>query len=358
MNQSEKQLHKIAVIRLSSLGDIILTLPVLRILRFSYPEARIDVIVKKQYAELFQYCAYVTNIIPLDRQTSSSINNFQLFLKSLRQNRYDLVFDWHKNLRSTLLTLAIGKGKIVRYSKGSIGRRLLASTGLALGSFPRTVERYNNTLRKIGIKAAIEPPVLQLHEDELVEAASRLTQYFSQTSSANVLGIAPGARHHTKMWPLERFADLAGKFIENGLFSGVAILGDQSERTLGDRIVSVAPERIINLAGKLTIRETAAMISHLPLILTNDSGLMHMATAVDTPVAALFGPTSRELGFFPLGRKTHVIETSLSCRPCTLHGQEKCHWRNWECMLDLSVEKVVNELESFYNSLNDIQAGV
>lgn len=337
--------NRIAVIRLSSLGDILLTFPTLKLLRNMLPAATIDIIVKKQFAELFNECSFVDNIFFLEKVSGENTKPLRSLLREMRKIKYDVIFDWHANLRSYILTVLLKKDRVIRYNKGSLQRRILVNSGIHTGIFLHTALRYSNTLKKIGITGKLEPPNLEFNVNELNYAQNYISNDLNLKGNL-LIGFAPGARHFTKRWLKERFKSLALKLIELNPKNRILLFGDKSERKLADEIQEAAPVKIVNLSGKLSLRQTAAFIQKTEFMVTNDSGLMHLSTAVNTPVFAIFGPTSEELGFFPMGAKSVVIqaEKQLSCRPCSLHGSDKCPNGTYDCMKQITVEQVLKQI--------------
>jgi len=163
------------------------------------------------------------------------------------------------------------------------------------------------------------------------------------------LGIHPGSTWSTKCWPEEHFADIARRALAAGAV--VLLFAGPGEETLAGRIVSAVGAaavgsagngagRLVNLAGQLDIPALAAVLGRVDACLTNDSGPMHLAWVQDTPLVALFGPTTRLLGFFPRGDNSRVLELSLDCRPCGLHGHTACPQKHHACMRDITPDRV------------------
>lgn len=338
--------RRIAVVRFSSLGDLILTLPALKILRERFPLASIDLIVKRQYAAVFDSCPSIDGVIPFDKTAADSTSPFGDLVRTVRSSRYDLLLDWHGTLRSRSLSILGGARRVIRFRKGSLRRRFLVATKIRIGEFPRTAERYARTIPGWQCGSPLPGPILTLQEQERSIAGDLLEQSLPP-GNGPLIGFAPGARHATKRWPAERFADLA-ESIQASIpaIRGIVLFGDESERTLAESIRLSGSSRSLNLAGKLTIRQTAAVMAHCHLLVSNDTGLMHLATAVAVPVIALFGPTSREFGFFPMGEHNRVIEQPLPCRPCSLHGSAICPIGTHACMTSIGVERIVTEIDS------------
>ncbi len=338
MNLSLFNIKRVLIIRTSSFGDIILTTPLIRALAQSLPGARIDYFTKQQYQSLLQYHPSV-KVIGFD--PDSGLAGLIRAVRELKANRYDLVIDLQVNPRSIILRGFSGARMQRRYRKYSLKRRLLKRGINLLREAPPVAERYFSALEDFGILPNGKGPEIFFPDQE----RNRADQILAGAGLAGMplLGLAPGASRFTKQWPAERFAQtgaiLAGKFS-----AGVVILGGKEDQGAAGKAAAGLQARGIvkvkNLAGSLSILESAAVLSRLNLLLSNDTALMHLATAVGTPVAAIFGSTSRELGFFPYSKKATVLEAEgLSCRPCSLHGEPECPEGHFQCMLLLDPEK-------------------
>jgi heptosyltransferase-2 len=213
------------------------------------------------------------------------------------------------------------------------------------GGSPPVAERYLETMTPRGITndgkglELFVPPAA-------VESARARLQAEGMTASTLLIGVCPSARHGNKMWLKERFAEAVARLAREHrgdivLFGGL----DERERCndIAAMIRSQVPRvRIANLAGQLSLLETAAAMDSCALVITNDSGLMHVAAARKRKTVAVFGPTVRELGFFPYGTDHIVVETDgLDCRPCTHIGLPSCPKGHFRCMRDISTEAVV-----------------
>ncbi|MCK5584401.1 MAG: glycosyltransferase family 9 protein, partial [Elusimicrobiales bacterium] len=158
------------------------------------------------------------------------------------------------------------------------------------------------------------------------------------------IGINPGSAWPTKRWPKERYAKLI-KLLHKKYKKKILIIGSKNEIPWNKDIEDMAgKDSCINLTGKTTIEELMALIKDLKLFITNDSGPMHIAAASGIEVIAIFGPTTKELGFFPYSEKSFVIEENLECRPCALHGSKKCPRGHFLCMNLISVERVYRKV--------------
>ncbi|MBN2384066.1 glycosyltransferase family 9 protein [bacterium] len=339
----QSKASRIAMIRFSSLGDIILTLGVIRTLKQSWPDCHLAVIVKEQYAVLFDQDPDVDEVMPLYRSDQVRGNPMRDLLARFRAGRFDLVLDLHANIRSRVLGLVHYPKRVIRYSKGSVQRRFLVLTGYNPGRIQAVSERYLETIRPWCAEEVKEVPRLHCDRADRDKAGDVLRAVFP--GDGPLIGCAPGARHFTKRWPLERYAELIGLLRSlAGRIRGVVVFGDEKETGFGRYLYERYPDFVLDRTGSQGLRETAALIAGCAAFVSNDTGLMHMATAVGTPVLALFGPTSREFGFFPMGPRDQVIEHDLGCRPCSLHGGRQCPLGTFACLSMIQADEVYSRL--------------
>jgi len=158
------------------------------------------------------------------------------------------------------------------------------------------------------------------------------------TDMVRPVAIAPGAAHATKHWPLEHWEGLTRRLVAQGC--RVVVIGGSDDAPLGSILARVAPDRVHNAAGQFQLQETGALLQRTSVVVSGDTGVMHMATAVAAPVVALFGPTVQPFGFFPYTPRATVLELSMSCRPCTSKGGSRCPLGHHRCLRDITPELV------------------
>ena len=156
-----------------------------------------------------------------------------------------------------------------------------------------------------------------------------------------LVGIHPGSAWPTKCWPFENFAELISRIETELHLQTVIVGGGKKDADLGEKLCQISQGHCANLCGKTSLADLMALMPHFKLFITNDSGPMHIATAFNVPTLAIFGPTTRELGFFPYGHGHRVLEVKgLDCRPCALHGGRKCPKGHFKCMRLITVDDV------------------
>lgn len=346
--------QKILIVRFSSLGDVILASQLIRALRTRFPHAQIDFLVKSAYSELLRFNPRLSSVIEL---RSGSFGELADTARKIRLEKYDLLLDIQNNFRSRYVRL-MARARMTRVvNKREVRRFLLVRFHWNLYRKISTVpERYLETIAGIAPSDDCDGPELFVPEHVATAMTSLLARSHLDRCDA-VVGIAPGARHFTKRWPLERFVELGVLLGRTGQKGRVKILvfGSREEKDYcGDiaqminlRLESPAAE---NMAGQFSLLETAAALDRCTLVVSNDSGLMHVAAARRRNLVAVFGSTVRELGFFPPEGRSIVVETSgLPCRPCSHIGLEKCPKGHFKCMKEITADEVVKASARFLN---------
>jgi lipopolysaccharide heptosyltransferase II len=338
----KRQPAKILVIRFSSIGDIVLTAPVIDLLKKQFPTARIDFLTKRAYAPLWRGDDRVKVRYFDPEDMHYGLPGFRRFIRELQREHYDVVIDLHGLPKSRALTAALARPTL-RYDKASLRRRMYVMTKRTPADLVHTARRYVRTLAPLGIdtEGVLNPSITPAERDR--ERIAGMVQPVGIRGRAMV-ALAPGAQWATKQWGWDRFGALIPRLNERGYW--VALVGGKEDR---DRCEELAMgHRALNFAGLLNLGETLAVFDFCQLVISNDSGPMHMASARGCDVIGLFGSTSRPLGFWPLAERSSVVEVEgLPCKPCSPHGRDACPQGHFRCMRDLSLERVWEEAERF-----------
>jgi lipopolysaccharide heptosyltransferase II len=335
--------QKILIIRLSSIGDIILTTPLIRNMKKKFPESTIDFVIKSEFAELLENHPSINNLYQLEK----GIKNKPLkkIKQQIKNEKYDLIVDLHKNFRSYYLTFRSEAKQIVRYKKFILQRFLLVKFKINL--FKKIVpiyERYFLSLNRFNIQN--DELGLEIHFNNQIE--QKIQNYYKDFLNYEndlIIGIAPGASFATKRWTLDGFQEVVYYFIEHHK-TKIILFGNKIDRELIHSAQISNEQKILNSAGKHSISETGVLMNHCDVVLTNDSGLLHLATALKKPVVAIFGSTTEELGFFPSITNNIVVQNSdLKCRPCSHVGRNKCPKDHFKCLKEITSKEVIKAIE-------------
>lgn len=324
-NLNLNNIDSVLIIRLSSLGDIILTTPLIRSMKNSFPKIIIDMIVKEQYKDAIINNPYVRNKLLFDSKNKTEL------LDDIKSKKYNLVIDLQNNLHSKKILSALG-GIHVKFDKLSFKKFLLVNTKINLLRDSKQIPyRYAETLKGFQL------------DDEGLDLFTELKPSGYLGQGNNYIGICPGARHFTKMWPKEYFIKLCRLLIKSGW--EVILFGGRSDRLICLEIKNEVPETI-NLQNDNDLLQTVADFKLCKAVYCNDSGLMHAAAAVKVPVIVFFGSTVNELGFTPYKVKNIILENSdLSCRPCSHIGRRRCPKKHFNCMKEISPQLAFDALE-------------
>ncbi len=330
--------YKFLIIRFSSIGDVILTTPLIRCLRAKFPTAQIDFLIKKEFAVVLSNNPHLDNIIAFDKKAGKGeLNRIR---QQVKQNNYSHILDIQKNIRS--IYISAGSGAIVSgFSKKLLERDLLIRFGINIYKEIKPVYlRYFESVSTLGVSydgngTEVFPAVTE------TEKVNEILKQENIASGRPVLVVAPGAQWENKRWPVEGFATAADTFCRHtGAIT--VLIGGTGDIEICNQVNTLMQTPALNLAGKLSLMGSASMLGMAKMVFTNDTGMLHMAQAMKTPVVAVYGPTTRELGFFPLPENSRVAEFEISCRPCTQKGLHSCPKKHFLCMKNIKPETVSN----------------
>ncbi|MDF1611191.1 glycosyltransferase family 9 protein [Stygiobacter electus] len=315
---------------MSSLGDVLLTTPIIRALKKKYVDSEIDFLVKKEFLDVYKYNPNINRIIEFNKDDLFEIR------KKVSDNNYDLIIDLQNNLYSKRLTFNV-QSKIYRFQKPTFKKLFLVKFKIDLLKNSKTiVERYAETA-----KVELDNYGLELfNQDGIIEKVK---------TNGKIIGFCPGAKHFTKQWLKEYFI-LLGKEITKLGFT-ISLFGGSAERKLCNEISKEIPNSI-NYQNENDLFQTALNMKNCSLIVTNDSGLMHLASAIKIPIVAIFGSTVKSFGFTPHGVKNTIVENNLiHCRPCSHIGKNSCPKRHFKCMQDITPSHVLAQIQNFLKEL-------
>jgi len=325
-----EKLNRILIIRLSSLGDILLTTPLIRSLKKANPDLKIDFLVRKEYEDTLKNNPHLNQLYQYKNENVDEIIN------QLLQNKYDLIIDLQNNLRSKKIANHL-KASSVKFKKKSLEKFLLVNFKINfLKDVPQIPIRYANSLNNF----QLDEFGLELFLPKEIKSSINFEE--------NLIGFAPGSRHFTKMYPKEYFIEL-GKLLSQNF--KILLFGGKSDREICAEISKQIPNSI-DLSNDNNLFQTAADMKICKAIICNDSGMMHTACAVQVPVITIFGSTVKEFGFTPYKISNLILENnSLSCRPCSHIGREKCPEKHFKCMLEITPEIVHKKVLEFLRDL-------
>ncbi|MBD3403293.1 HAD-IIIA family hydrolase [candidate division GN15 bacterium] len=306
--------ERILVIRFSSLGDILLTSPVVLNLKIAFPDARLVYLAKERFRPIVELFDGVDQIVGVDDR--ASIRDYYHQLVELDNTGFTHLIDLHGNPRSLLARKIVTAERKVVYPKRRLERQMMVTRhGKQLPeTWPHTIDSYHQALAVLNLPVYTTRPVLR-RESLTVPARDK-------PSDRPRVVIAPGAAHPPKQWGIEQFAQVANRLVEN--HDAEIIWAGTSEDTPPGALKSLSLPESVRLLIDHPLDRLAGDIASAHLTVANDSGIAHLSSAVGTPTLALFGPTHPALGFAPRGLHDRLIEVDEWCRPCSLHGQKPC----------------------------------
>ncbi len=323
--------RRIAVLRLSSIGDVVLTLPVVQALREAFPAAELHYWVKEEYEDLVRFDPAITHVRVLERDARKLED---LVSMSAELEDCDLIVDLHASLRTRVLTFRQKAPVLVAPTHRWLRERWVRARWTRPAPAPHALERYAFALAPLRLTAS-QMPQLHAGADAEVWAAAFLAD---RGFARRPLALAPGAQHATKCWPESSWVALMDRAAAAGV--PMLVFSTPAEK----RALAALAQNVESSPMAVWVTEplarAAALLSHAAAAVTHDSGLMHMAAARGLSVVALFGSTSPVLGFAPSGQGHRVLGRELPCRPCTVHGREACPLGHFRCMRELDVGTV------------------
>jgi heptosyltransferase-1 len=327
MNMLSARINKVLIVKPSSLGDVVHSLPFLNALKTCLPHAKIHWVIAKGLEGLLEGHPMIDRLLIIHKDMWKKLSNARhtmkeitSLLKKLKNEKYDLVIDLQGLLRSGIITKATGAPLRVGFREAREGSRFFYTHKVEGGKNIHAVDRYLKVVEFLGC---------DIQDVRFPLPSNPVSSFKHSLMSENYAVLIPGARWRTQVWPAEKFGELASKLSIKTL-----ILGTKSEIGAADTISSLSQGKSLSLAGKTSLKELVEIIRHAQFVLSNDSGPMHIAAALHVPVFALFGPTD-SIRTGPYGKGHTIIREDVTCAPCF---KKTC--KDMKCMNNLSAEKV------------------
>ena len=322
---------KFLIIRFSSIGDIILTTPVIRCLRKKFPEAAIYFLTKKRFASIVESNPYITKVIVLDDDFDDTIDN-------LKEEKFDAVVDLHYNLRTLRIKQALKGIPFYSFNKLNIQKWIYTNFKLNLMPAKHIVDRYMETVANFGVINDGSGLDFFIPEKDAVKDSD-----IPFSHSQGYIAIAIGAAHFTKKLPVDKLKELCSK-----IEYPIILLGGNEDYNNGAEISHADPVKIYNACGKFSLNESADIIRKSNLVISHDTGLMHIAAAFKKMVFSVWGNTVPSFGMYPYKTKYEVFQVNkLWCRPCSKIGYDKCPLTHFKCMRKIEINLIVESAKRF-----------
>lgn len=322
---------KILIIRFSSIGDIVLTSPVIRCVKQQLPDVEVHVLTKKAYASLFLNNPYVDQVHLLH-------NSFPETIKLLKAEKFDHLIDLHMNLRTLRVKLALGV-KSTGFPKLNLKKYLLVRFKWDLMPRVHIVDRYFEAVKPLGVLND------GLGLDYFIETSKTVEdERLAASLQQGFYAVVIGGNYFTKQLPSEKVREVIAL-----LDRRVVLLGGKEDAERGAAIAEGFGEKVWNACGKLSLDQSARLVENSQAVLTNDTGMMHIAAAYQKPIVSVWGNTVPELGMYPYlpqnPERVVIIEVkNLSCRPCSKIGFSACPKGHFNCMKKLEASTIATAL--------------
>lgn len=325
-------MKKILVIRFSSIGDIVLTTPVVRCLKNQLEDIELHVLTKKKFSSLFKKNTYVDKVFEFDASLKDNI-------KELKAENYDYVVDLQKNKRSKRVTSSL-RCPHSSFPKLNFKKFLLTAFKLNLMPDIHIVDRYFEAVRELGVKNDMKGLDFFISEENHYDI-SKLPSAFQNGFHAFVIG----GTYKTKILPAVKIVEVIKKLQEP-----VVLLGGPDDVERANEVLSAVNENVVSLAGKINLEQSAYLVKIAKSVLTNDTGLMHIAAAFHKNIVSVWGNTVPELGMYPYlpneKEKCHIVERKdIRCRPCSKLGFKDCPKKHFRCMMEIDADVVAEKLK-------------
>ncbi|MDR2425118.1 MAG: glycosyltransferase family 9 protein [Prevotellaceae bacterium] len=335
-------IHKILVIRLSAMGDVAMTVPVLQSFVDTYPQIKLSVLSQKRFAPFFVSTGL--HFIGIDLKYYEGLRGLYSLFKILRKERFDLVLDLHDVLRSNVLRFffrLVGR-KVLVIDKGRRDKRALTrQNNKILRPLRTTVDRYADVFLRAGFELnllKLDTPVQHFELEEKIAA-------ILPRNNAICIGIAPFAAYKGKIYPPEKMMHVLETLSNKG-FHLFLFGGTDSEKNRLQEWESKLPH-CLSIIGRFTLREELLLISKLNLMISMDSANMHLASLVGTPVVSIWGATHPYAGFTGWQQSPdNIVQVDMPCRPCSIYGNKQCHRHNhpYACMHEIEPASIVEKI--------------
>jgi ADP-heptose:LPS heptosyltransferase len=319
---------KILIIRFSSIGDIVLTTPVIRCLKQQL-NAEIHYLTKPNFENILNTNPFINKLHVLDKSLIAKA-------KELQAENFDFVIDLHNNIRTFIFKKVLGV-KAHSFPKLNIEKFLLVNFKINKMPNIHVVERYFKPAEKLGI----------VNDGKGLDYFLPNNFHFDNTLDLNqpYLAWAIGAQHFTKRFPIHKIIAICNK-----INLPIYLLGGKDDEDNGDEISKQTNGNVVNLCGKLSLHQSAYVVKNSQLLITNDTGLMHIGAAFQKRIISLWGNTTPAFGMYPYYGNWEVKQAlfenkKLSCRPCSKIGFNSCPKKHFKCMEDLDVKSIINEVK-------------
>jgi lipopolysaccharide heptosyltransferase II len=320
---NSKQLKKILIIRFSSIGDIVLTTPVIRCIKQQLENCEIHYLTKRSFKSILEHNPYITKLHLIEKDVNEIIED-------LKKENFDHIIDLHNNLRSLHVKLALRK-PAASFKKMNFKKWLIVRFKAKNIFLPHIVERYLDAAKNLNVKNDNKGLDYFIpHGDEITLSTLPLTH------QQGYIAFVIGAKHYTKQLPTEKIISICKK-----INSPIVLLGGKEDADRAVAIQNEVGEKIFNACGKFNLNQSASFVKQALKVISHDTGLMHIASAFNKEIISVWGNTVPAFGFTPYmpAKESKMVEVKdLPCRPCSKIGYAECPQGHFKCMKDINEE--------------------
>lgn len=317
---------KILVVRFSSIGDIVLTTPILRCIKQQLKDVELHYVTKHNFLSVIENNIYVDKVFTIK-------DSLKDVIPQLKKENYDYVIDLHHNVRTLRLKTALGK-KSFSFNKLNWEKFLVVNFKKNKLPNIHIVDRYFETVQSLGVKNDSKGLDYFINEKDEIDIQSSLPTLFHEDYHALVVG----GSYFTKQIPINKLKEICTKST-----LPLILLGGKEDAAIAEQVYQLHKNKTINLCGKLNLSQSASIIQQANKVITSDTGLMHIAAAFNKDIISLWGNTIPEFGMGPYlaGKNSQILEVKdLSCRPCSKLGYKKCPKGHFKCMNDIVITEI------------------
>ncbi len=333
--------EKILVIQTAFPGDAILTLPMIQQLKKRNGNVLIDVICIPSTKIIFEASPCINSVIELDKKGKhKSLFALYKFSRQLRKNNYDAVYSPHRSLRSALITLELNVKESYGFDNSTLkfAYRHTAKYNLSDHEVKRNLSLIGENYSDDGWKILPEISVPGEIKNKLVHFIK------SEIKTEKIIAVAPGSVWRTKVYPAEHYTEIINYLTEDGYT--VILIGGEADKDLCEEIRSSFGDKVLNLTGMFPFIETAELLKHVKLLISNDSAPTHLGMCADIPVLTIYCSTVPGFGFYPYNEKSEFISfNNLDCKPCGIHGYRQCPIETFDCGNKLQPDIVIEKIK-------------
>lgn len=324
---------KVLVVRFSSIGDVVLTTPIVRALKNQIPNAEVHFITKKSFKGVLEHNPHIEKLFTIEKSISEVIAD-------LKKEKYDYVIDLHRNTRTLALKLKLGV-KSFSFPKKNVGKWILVNFKKNILPEKHVVDRYFEAIEKLGVKNDYQACDFYIHPNDEAD-----TEKLFSLASKTYISIAIGAQFATKRIPFIKLSEIIQKIDDP-----IILVGGSTDLKLANEILKAFPDKkIFSACGNFNLAQSASIVKQSKVLLTNDTGMMHIATCFQIPIVSVWGNTVPAFGMYPYYPKQKELFAihevlGLSCRPCSKIGFQKCPKGHFKCMLQQDAIEIAKSIK-------------